>query len=167
MMWVGISLRFLWLTEHMALTATDRLAGINAFAAFAAREDFASGVPPRVLQRMLRGLSVTPEKVLADFYNLCGAPVTVATPCVPNLRTGLDDLQKGDVRPILASRAGQCSVLAARHDPVVSSSMTQDSFAGRATVLWEDGGHMLPQTHVQTCVAFLQAVRSSMEQDAR
>lgn len=164
---IGHSLGFLWLAEHMALSPTDRLVGINAFAAFAARESFASGVPARVLQRMLKGLSNTPEKVLADFYNLCGASGSSKVPCVPNLRDGLDLLLAGDARPALAAKAGQYDILAARQDPVATPAMTEQSFAGCAAVQWVDGGHLLPQTDVSACVTFLQAVRRTMEQDVQ
>ncbi|MDE7546810.1 alpha/beta hydrolase [Acetobacter fabarum] len=164
---VGHSLGFLWLAGHMALLPTDRLVGINAFAAFAARESFASGVPVRVLQRMLKGLSDTPEKVLADFYSLCGAPRTSMVPCVPSLRKGLDLLLAGDARPVLAAKAGHYGILAARHDPVATPAMTEESFAGCTAAQWVDGGHLLPQTHVSACAAFLQAARRTMEQDVK
>jgi pimeloyl-[acyl-carrier protein] methyl ester esterase len=164
---IGHSLGFLWLAEHMALSPTDRLVGINAFAAFAARESFASGVPARILQRMFKGLSNTPEKVLADFYNLCGAPASGMVPCVPHLREGLDLLLAGDARPALAARAGQYGILAARQDPVATPAMTEQSFAGCAAVQWVDGGHLLPQTDVSACATFLQAARRTMEQDVQ
>ena len=164
---IGHSLGFLWLAEHMALSPTDRLVGINAFAAFAARESFASGVPVRVLQRMLKGLSNTPEKVLADFYNLCGASGPSMAPCAPNLRDGLDLLLAGDARPALAAKAGQYGILAARQDPVATPAMTEQSFAGCAAVQWVDGGHLLPQTDVSACATFLQAARRTMEQDVQ
>lgn len=164
---VGHSLGFLWLAQHMDLSFANRLVGINAFAAFAARETFASGVPVRVLQRMLKGLANAPEKVLADFRGLCGAEeATRCGPNVPNLRIGLDLLLTGDVRSRLAHAAEPCRVLAARQDPIVSSAMTEDSFAHGADVHWIAGGHLLPQTHVQACAAFLQSARKTMEQDA-
>lgn len=164
---VGHSLGFLWLAQHMGHATADRLVGINAFAAFAARESFISGVPVRVLQRMSRGLSGAPEKVLADFRTLCGAGESDRPPNAPNLRLGLDLLQEGDVRPLLADRAGQYHILAAGQDPVVSSAMTRDSFVAEEAVMWVDGGHLLPQTNEQVCAAFVQAVRKTMEQDAR
>ncbi|MFT8417892.1 MAG: alpha/beta fold hydrolase [Acetobacter sp.] len=164
---VGHSLGFLWLAQHMAQSGTDRLVGINAFAAFAARQNFASGVPVRVLQRMLKGLSGAPEKVLSDFRSLCGMREGGCTPNISNLRLGLDLLIDADIRPLLANRGGQCHVLAARQDPVVSATMTQDSFAEGTAVEWVDGGHLLPQTDVRACVAFLQAARKMMEQNAR
>ncbi len=168
MLGVGHSLGFLWLAQHMRLSAMDRLVGINAFAAFAAREDFASGVPTRVLQRMLRGRAGTPEQGLADFRGRCGAQASDCRPGGPNLRRGLDLLLGGDARPMLAGRAGQYRILAARQDPIVSSAMTEDSFVEEVPLQWVDGGHLLPQTNVEACVAFLRATRRRMmEQDAR
>lgn len=163
---VGHSLGFMWLAGQMGLSATDRLVGINAFAAFAARTDFASGVPVRVLQRMLKGVSSTPEKVLADFRAVCGAPAVDGPLSPQNLRYGLDLLISGDVRPVMARKRAQCSVLAARQDPLVPPAMTEDSFAEGVAVQWTDGGHLLPQTNVGDCVAFLQAARRKMEQGA-
>ena len=164
---VGHSLGFLWLAQHMDFACASKVVGINALAAFAARETFACGIPARVLQRMLKGLSDTPEKVLTDFRNRCGAPPTGCAPGVPNLRLGLDLLLTGDVRSRLAQRAEYCHVLAARQDPLVSTAMTEESFAGLADIQWVEGGHLLPQTHVQACAAFLRAVRETMEQDAK
>lgn len=164
---VGHSLGFLWLAQHMALSAQDRLVGLNAFAAFAACGSFPSGVPVRVLQRMHKGLSGNPEEVLADFCSHCGTQVVQGTPNASNLSIGLDLLINGDVRPILAAKTGQYAILAARQDPVVSATMTEDSFVEEDAVQWVDGGHLLPQTNVRACVAFLQAARRAMEQDAK
>lgn len=164
---IGHSLGFLWLAQHMALSAQDRLVGINAFAVFAACGSFPSGVPVRVLQRMLRGLSGNPEKVLADFCSQCGMQGVPGVPNASNLGMGLDLLINGDVRPVLAAKASQYGILAARQDPVVSDAMTTDSFVEAAAVQWVDGGHLLPQTNVQACVAFLRAARRTMEQNVK
>lgn len=163
---VGHSLGFLWLAQHMDLSPASQLVGINAFAAFAAQQTFSCGIPARVLQRMLKGLADTPEKVLADFRSRCGAQLSGSIPNVPNLHMGLDLLLTGDVRSRLAHSGVCCRVLAARHDPLVSTAMTEESFAGLAEVQWVAGGHLLPQTDVQACAAFLRAARRTMEQDA-
>lgn len=163
---VGHSLGFLWLAQHMAFASRDKLVGINAFAVFAARAGFASGVPVRVMQRMCKGLSTAPEKVLTDFRTLCGAQVAAEPPQTQNLCTGLEMLMSADARPVLAGRARQCVVLAARQDPVVSPAMTEESFVGGPPVQWMDGGHLLPHTHVKACVALLEGARKMMEQNA-
>ncbi|MFT8931487.1 MAG: alpha/beta fold hydrolase [Acetobacter syzygii] len=166
MLGIGHSLGFLWLAQHMEFSRANRLVGINAFAAFAARPDFTAGVPARVLQRMVKGLSSRPEQVLADFRGLCGAGEVEQPFCIPNLQKGLELLVSGDVRSRLAGIPEQYCVLAARQDPVVSPAMTEESFAGGPGVQWLDGGHMLPHTHLQDCVAFLQDAREKMEQRA-
>ena len=163
---VGHSLGFLWLAGQAALPAGSMLVGVNAFGRFAAAPDFEQGVPVRVLQRMRRGLAADAGTVVDDFRKRCGAttlPVGV-TPHTQALQHGLDLLITGDVRQSLRERAGHVHLLGGRQDGLVPPDMTEASVPQGVPLVWQEGGHLLPQTHPAECAAYLETIRQSMEQ---
>ena len=163
---VGHSLGFLWLASQVTLPAGSFLAGINAFGCFAARPDFSAGVAPRLLGRMAQGLDRAALTVVNDFRTRCGGGALPAQtmPDSAALADGLQLLREGDARTTLAGMGTNMAVLAAEDDPIVPPAMTKDSLPAAAALTWTQGGHLLPQTAPDTCVAFLNRCRQTMRE---
>ncbi|MFS3134463.1 alpha/beta fold hydrolase [Gluconacetobacter sacchari] len=153
---VGHSLGALWLLLNPPVECVGMLL-INGFARFGAAEDYRQGVPPRVIERMARGLDHHPDDVVAAFRGRAG--ITTPAPGAARaerLAWALDLLRNADARA--ACDAGQGAglppirVLAGAEDPIAPPAMTEASFLGRVPVEWvEDGGHLLPLTHPDRC----------------
>ncbi|WP_205880227.1 alpha/beta fold hydrolase [Lichenicoccus roseus] len=131
------------------------LVAINGFTRMTAGPDFPAGIDPRVLRRMAQRLSQEPGATVAAFRERCGwlSPRGgVEAPEVSSLAAGLRLLREGDGRAALAALRCPVLALAGSDDPIVTSAMTRDSFAGLQSLRWvEGGGHLLPLTHPGAC----------------
>jgi pimeloyl-[acyl-carrier protein] methyl ester esterase len=132
------------------------LVSINGFARFAAAPDFAPGVPPRMLDRMLARLAAQPDAVLRDFRQRCGATGAFGLPNIDVLARDLRALRDDDQRAALAALPVPCLALAGDADPIVPAPMTQATF-GDGVVWREGGGHLLPVTDTDWCAAQIRA----------
>lgn len=166
---VGHSLGALWLLLHPPANCVGMLL-INGFARFGATTGYPQGIPPRVIERMMRGLDQQPDDVVATFRGRAG----IATPAPGPARAGrlgwaLELLRDGDARGVLdpeaASALPPIRVLAGGEDPIAPPAMVEASFRDRVPVEWiEDGGHLLPLTHPDRCA---DAVARLMMEPAR
>jgi pimeloyl-ACP methyl ester carboxylesterase len=159
---VGHSLGTLWWLDHDL--PWHRLVAINGFPRFTAAADYAQGVAARVLDRMCKRFAATPTAVLADFQKACGGEgPALPADCGP-LAAGLAALGRLDARRTWAARAADISLLAGRHDAIVSAALSEANGAmlENGSLHWvEDGGHLLPLTHPAECAAVIrQAVMS-------
>ncbi|MGI4745713.1 MAG: alpha/beta fold hydrolase [Janthinobacterium lividum] len=135
----------------------DRPAGcagiiaVNGFTRFSQAPDFPSGVPMRVLDRMLQRLAADPVATVAAFRVRCGADGGFSGTLQPDrLEQGLRALQDRDSRGGTDPGLRMLS-LAGRHDPIVPPAMTAASF-DQAAIMWnETAGHLLPLTHPDWC----------------
>lgn len=148
---IGHSLGVLRLLREPA-AARIGLVSINGFARFAAGPDFAAGVPPRMLDRMLSRLAAQPDAVLRDFRQRCGDAAAFGTPQLDTLTRDLQALRDEDQRTALAALPVPLLALAGAQDPIVPAAMTQATFSDAAGIRWRDtGGHLLPATDADWC----------------
>lgn len=155
---VGHSLGALWLLLNPPANCVGMLL-INGFARFGATADYPQGIPPRVIERMARGLDHNPDDVVATFRSRAG----IATPApgaarAERLAWALSVLRDADARDVCeaeqAADLPPIRVLAGNQDPIVPPAMTEASFQGHVPVEWvSDGGHLLPLTHPDRCAA--------------
>jgi len=144
---VGHSFGALWLLHERPL-AWAGLVAINGFTCFARRDDFAPGIPPRVLARMRRRLQQAPAEVVAEFRASCGcAAPAPQTPDIAWLDAGLAALESWDERPAMPSLA-----LCGAGDDLISPAMSQACFP---EISWHQGGHLLPLQAPEWCAAQL------------
>ena len=161
---VGHSLGFLWLIGRAVLPVGSQCVGFNAFGRFASGGEFTQGVPIRVLERMKRHVMSDPISVVNHFRKRCGAspiPLT-STPDVETLCWGLDVLREFNVYTELVSLGQRVTIVGGMQDVLVSPEMLKASIPSTVRVLWEEGGHLLPQTHIQPCATLLQTIRYAM-----
>jgi pimeloyl-[acyl-carrier protein] methyl ester esterase len=130
------------------------LIAINGFTRFSQAADFASGVPMRVLDRMLLRLAGDPVATVTAFRVRCGTDDGFSgAPRSDRLEQGLRALRDGDARGAAADL--RLLALAGRLDPIVPPAMTFASF-DRTMILWnEAAGHLLPLTHPDWCAGRL------------
>lgn len=153
---IGHSLGLLWLLTQTSLPEGSIVLGINGFTRFTRANDFSSGVPPRVLNRMMKGLEQEAVPVLRQFRENCGLSrqetESFGNPETTRLMDGLSLLQKGDAR----ARGNRVhAALASRDDAIVSQAMTEASFPTERIEWLEAGGHLLPLTHPDRCATFI------------
>lgn len=165
---VGHSLGALWLLLNPPADCAGMLL-INGFARFGATADYPEGIPPRVIERMARGLDHHPDDVVATFRGRAGIATPAPGPAqAERLARALALLRDADARDSLDAESGDgesgdaesnaalppIRVLAGGQDPIVPPAMTEAGFRGRVPVEWvEDGGHLLPLTHPDRCAA--------------
>jgi pimeloyl-[acyl-carrier protein] methyl ester esterase len=149
---VGHSLGLLWLLHQRPL-GWDGLVGINGFTRFAKAGDFPAGIPPRVLERMLSRLAISPAEVVSEFRARLGC--TTPLPGTPNaeaLAAGLQALAGWDARPALPDAA-----LCGQQDMLVSAAMSKDCFP-EDRIIWHEGGHLLPLDAPDWCASQLRGL---------
>ncbi|HUM08434.1 MAG TPA: alpha/beta hydrolase [Acidocella sp.] len=149
---VGHSFGLLWLLRQRPLP-WQGLVAINGFSRFARGEDFAVGIPPRVLDRMRARLGTSPAEVVSEFRARqgCAAPLP-GTPCTETLAAGLQGLASWDARPAPVTAA-----LCGRQDGLVSAAMSRACFP-EERIVWHEGGHLLPLETPEWCAARLRDV---------
>jgi pimeloyl-[acyl-carrier protein] methyl ester esterase len=163
---VGHSLGALWLLLHPPAGCVGMML-INGFARFGAAADYRHGVPPRIIDRMARGLDHNPDDVVITFRGRAGVETSLpGTARADRLAQALTLLRDADARPALQADAPglpPIRIMAGRLDPIVSPAMTDGSFQERLPIDWiADGGHLLPLTHAESCAA---AIARMMEGD--
>lgn len=130
------------------------LVSINGFTRFTAGADHPSGVPARLLDRMLLRLDQDPEAAVVAFRARCGISGPLAgTPRPERLRAGLLALRDADAR----GAGVRLLALAGRLDPIVPPALTRACFAEPAIVWHEQAGHLLPCSHPVWCAERLRA----------
>lgn len=140
---VGHSFGSLWALCDPRLVTVPVLA-VNGFTCFAASPDVPTGVPPRGLARMIRGLETDPESVLTGFRQQIGdlSPLPNIPPDLGRLRRDLVRLQTDSTLP----RSAPVLALAGSSDPLITPLHSRACF-GDPVPLVADGGHLLPLTH--------------------
>ncbi|HUD30239.1 MAG TPA: alpha/beta fold hydrolase [Novosphingobium sp.] len=134
---------------------------INGFERFTAVPGRA-GVPPRVLDRMLRRFETDPHAVLTEFRRTCGSEAPFGEIDAASLHADL--LRLRDAAPPLP-RVPVLAVHGGR-DPLLPEAMREGAFAGAdlSRIDHAEGGHLLPLEAPQLCAA---AVRGMVEAVAR
>ncbi|WP_419901735.1 alpha/beta fold hydrolase [Kiloniella sp.] len=150
---VGHSLGVLWLLSQHNIT-WNKLVSICGFTKFSASDDFPEGVSQRVNERMIRKITVSAERVLKSFHELCDPAGEVAFRSRPNINEGrliwgIECLQGLDMREHLDPL--NTYVLADEMDQVVTEGMTRALFAS-CKITWLKGkGHLAPLTDPAIC----------------
>nr|WP_321985458.1 alpha/beta hydrolase [uncultured Lichenicoccus sp.] len=162
---VGHSLGVMQLLE----APPRRLAGlvaINGFSRLARAADHPDGIDPRILRRMAQRLRRQPAATVLDFHAVCGLPTSgpeQAQENLPCLAAGLRLLQDGDGRGALAALSVPVLAIAGGRDAIAPPALARACFSGlrplsdrRPALRWvEQGGHVLPVTHPEACVAVI------------
>lgn len=125
---------------------------VNGFARFTRAEDFPSGVPSRMVRRMLDRFAEDPVRVAGDFRARCGAvgPMPLHASGMADtaaLGEALAWLEQCDEREALSDFSCPLLALAGTMDAIVPEAMSRASFAGLPLRFVEDGGHLLPLSH--------------------
>src|SRR5690606_23349258 len=115
---------------------------INGFSRFTAAPDFDQGVAARLLQRMMTRLQGSPESVVNEFRDRCGAQQVGHAPNVGALRRDLQRMQDEDRRQAQAVCMTDTLILAGDADPIVPADMTRALFGGENVVWKAGGGHL-------------------------
>lgn len=144
---VAHSMGFAWALANLPRPWAGAVA-INAFPRFTRSSDFVSGVPPRMIERMLAKFADEPAVVTSDFLSRCG----VAQPEVEGIRPApLGDALKWlavcDERAAMRELECPMLALAGTRDAIVSEAMSREAFAETSLVLAEGADHTLPSSH--------------------
>lgn len=137
------------------------LVAINGFDRFSADPSNPSGVPIRVIDRMIARFERQPEQVLADFRARCGddSVIPASLRCAA-LRADLHMLRDGDAR-MEAIRLGLPTLaLQASEDAILPAAMREAVFAGASDIERAElagHGHLLPLTAPQWCADHIRA----------
>jgi len=150
---VGHSLGALWWLAQSDIT-WHRLLCINGFPRFTETTDYAPAVAPRVLLRMQQQFRRDPMMVLTDFHARCGGHAPILPPNVERLAAGLDWLADWDGRARLAARRADVVAIGGMHDPIVPAAMSAMAFGD--VELIDAPGHLLPVTHPELCVRWIE-----------
>ena len=125
---------------------------INGFARFAASPDY-PGVPPRVIDRMLRRFDEAPRTVLSEFRRQCGGDADFGEIDAALLHEDLSRLRHDEAPlppvPVVS--------LQGTRDPLLPEAMRAQVFEGAAVrrVDCANGGHLLPREAPEFCAAVL------------
>jgi pimeloyl-[acyl-carrier protein] methyl ester esterase len=150
---VGHSLGFLRSLRYDTAAHCVARVAVNGFARFCVGSDYAQGVPPRMVDRMIARLSEQPLAVVQDFRARCGDPSLPGTTCLEPLLRDLQVLRAEDQRGVLRDQALPLLALAGGQDPIVPPAMTGACFGAAETRWLAEGGHLLPLTAPQWCAA--------------
>ncbi|POF64240.1 hypothetical protein KMAL_01340 [Novacetimonas maltaceti] len=162
---VGHSLGTLWLLSEMPERCRGMML-LNGFARFAASDDFPQGVSPRILTRMIHRLEGAPDATVRDFRHKAGTDMPVpGPPQHARLLDGLRMLRRLDARQ--AARSMPCPIYcsAGTHDTIAPPALTQASFAPATPIDWQEGGHLLPLTHPDACLAMIDRMMERISRD--
>ena len=144
---IAHSMGFAWALASLSRPWAGAVA-VNAFTRFTRTPDFVAGTPPRTLERMTVRFADDPLAVSAEFLERCGveAPDTAGLRPAP-LGEALKWLAICDERNALAALDCPLLALAGTRDPIVSETMSRESFPPQCLTLVEGAGHLLPWTH--------------------
>lgn len=129
---------------------------INSFGRLVRSQDFTTGQPVLLMQRMLRRFSDEPVRVLKQFYASLNDDRDVPKHInVARLKAGLTNLAQYDARQEMAHFRDRIHSLSASDDPLISRDMTLQSFPGIKRLEWTQGGHLLPLTQPEKCAQLI------------
>lgn len=148
---VGHSMGCQWLLQNAHDHPWKAFIAINGFARFTKADNFAEGVDPRILNRMIKGLDKNAEQITGDFLKLCGE-VNPDTKDIDGgrLHQGLVDLGEWDERPALNALSCPVLALAGGKDQIVPEALSRATF-GDNLIIKEDGDHLLPRSATRWC----------------
>ncbi|SCA54882.1 putative Hydrolase or acyltransferase [Candidatus Terasakiella magnetica] len=149
------SMGMAWVLE--TVKSCKGLIAINGFSKFCADENWANGVAPRMLSRMIRQFEKTPEKVWTDFMVNCGhaEPILRDTANEQLLLEGLQYLESCDVREKLEGFDAPFLAIAAQKDRIVPENLTRASF-GEDVIWYKEGNHLLPMFETKSLAEHIQ-----------
>lgn len=148
---IGHSLGFLYLLKQFPYKFHHYVA-INSFLRFSKNDDYPAGVPPRILQRMSKGIDKDVHSVLSQFYQQCQSSDSIPSRINSvQLKTGLEYLETEDFRHSLPILSDKLTIIASDSDPVVSAAMTKDSFKEHPIHWVQDNTHLLPIAQPDLC----------------
>lgn len=157
---VGHSLGFLWLLENRLITF-DRLVSINGFTRFSRADDFPTGWPGRVVQRMRKQLAVDAESMLAEFMSKSGVEAEFrkhtdwAAVDIAKLDWALEALINRDGREQWSQFEGPTRAIAGTLDEIVTPGQTRACFF-ESDVQWlKSNSHCLPLKFPEICAALV------------
>lgn len=155
---IGHSVGLFYLLKQFPHTFHHYVA-INSFLRFSKADDFVSGIPTRVLQRMSKGIDKDARLVLSQFYQQCQFPYMQQNQINPvALQAGLEWLEKDDLRHVLPLITQNLTVLASDQDPVVSFEMVSASFQEHPIYWVKDNTHILPITQPDLCATIIRNI---------
>lgn len=143
-------------------TGMRALVAINGFDCFAARPDFAQGVPPRVLDRMQARLAADPRAAVAEFRTRCGA---LPPKCAPDPAPLAEDLARLRTADLRGRWSGPLLVIHGAQDPIVPLPLQAATFADRPDaerIILPDHGHLAPLTAAISCAAAIRAFAAQL-----
>jgi pimeloyl-[acyl-carrier protein] methyl ester esterase len=120
-----------------------KLVAINGFDRFTGE----GRIQPRVLERMISRLAVSPRVVLDEFRGRVGGEEHVGQIDAGRLRADLERLWTLDARGSLLPNL----VLDGGKDELLPPSMREMSFTGAKRASLAEGGHLLPVSHPCWC----------------
>ena len=85
-------------------------------------------------------------------------------PHVQTLCWGLTMLKNINIYAHLVSLGSRVVIMGGTQDNLVSPEMLKASVPHTVRLVWQEGGHLLPQTHVEASAMLLQSLRQAMEQ---
>ncbi|WP_417789108.1 alpha/beta fold hydrolase [Terasakiella pusilla] len=141
--YVTHSMGLCWLLDRK--TDLKGLVSVNGFTKFCAADDFVEGVNPRVLKRMIRQFTKTPETVWSDFMKNSGLTdaVFAAEADVQAMADGLAYLETCDVHNQYSNLTCPKRALVGDADLIVPKKMSEASFA-HDLICYKGGNHLLP-----------------------
>ena len=147
---IGHSAGVLWaLTRH--LPRCRGIIALNGFSRFSQSEDFAPGIPKRVLARMRSRLASAAEETVTQFRQQFEPFLPCDTALDKQaLETGLTDLLEADGREAARQWGRALTAIHGAQDELVSTAMHEASFP-EATRHVMEGGHLLPVTAPHAC----------------
>ncbi|GGF51207.1 alpha/beta hydrolase [Terasakiella brassicae] len=137
------SMGLAWVVEQVA--NCQAIVAINGFTKFCRDENWSNGVPPRMLERMIRQFDRTPETVWTEFMKNCGAidPVYPTKANTEALSKGLRCLRDCDIRLKFKNLTADKLIIAGDQDRIVPEKLTRASF-GEDVIWYKGGNHLLP-----------------------
>ncbi len=154
---MGHSLGFSWGLRHPPPGGWQGAIAINAIARFSRAVDWPYGVHPRFISRMRRRFIIDPKATLIDFLRACDIfECPDAKADWSRLQDGLDWLERTDCRDDVQSLPHL--FLTGGRDPIMTGDRLPKEYPHHHCCL--DGGHVLPQSHPDWCVAHIEAFLS-------
>lgn len=160
---VGHSMGFAWALANMPRPWTGAIA-INAFPRFTRSPDFVSGVPPRMIERMVAKFAEDPAGVTRDFLARAG----VTEPNVEDIRPAplgeaLSWLANCDERAAMKTLDCPLVALAGTRDAIVPEAMSREAFANASLVLAAGADHLLPRSHPEWVASQIRMFAASLK----
>lgn len=144
---IAHSLGVMWAIKNIPRPWAGLLS-INGFTRFTQSDNF-PGVSNERLTQMKSRLSVDASRCVADFLELCGTDHIVSQNYdAPMLNQGLEWLSEWDVRAEFNQLMCPILAIAGSADPIISESHSRACFGDVPLIMVEDGGHLLPHTHI-------------------